>query len=118
MGFDADGQPRNPDRLVIDLDPGTPAGLHECAQLALMVRARPERIALTTAPVASGSKGMQLYAAHAYPLRSGRRQRAWTGRDDLAVVGGLLLGLQAQQSLEGGHRGASSVEPEGVLVYR
>jgi bifunctional non-homologous end joining protein LigD len=61
--FDAEGRPRNPDRLVIDLDPGTPAGLHECAQLALLVRERLERIGLTTAPVTSGSKGMQLYAA-------------------------------------------------------
>jgi len=61
--FDADGQPRHPDRLVIDLDPGTPAGLHECAQLALMVRERLEQIGLVTAPVTSGSKGMQLYAA-------------------------------------------------------
>ena len=61
--FDADGLPRHPDRLVIDLDPGTPAGLHECAQLALMVRERLELIGLVTAPVTSGSKGMQLYAA-------------------------------------------------------
>jgi len=61
--FDADGRPRNPDRLVIDLDPGTPAGLHECAQLALLVRERLERIGLVTTPVTSGSKGMQLYAA-------------------------------------------------------
>lgn len=60
--FDADGQPRNPDRLVIDLDPGTPAGLHECAQLALLVRERLRRIGLITAPVTSGSKGIQLYA--------------------------------------------------------
>ena len=61
--FDADGQPRNPDRLVIDLDPGAPAGLQECAQLALLVRDRLERVGLTTAPVTSGSKGIQLYAA-------------------------------------------------------
>jgi len=61
--FDANGQPRNPDRLVIDLDPGTPAGLHECALLALLVRERLEVIGLSTAPVTSGSKGMQLYAA-------------------------------------------------------
>jgi bifunctional non-homologous end joining protein LigD len=61
--FDTTGQPRNPDRLVIDLDPGAPAGLHECAQLALLVRERLERIGLATAPVTSGSKGMQLYAA-------------------------------------------------------
>ena len=61
--FDAEGQPRNPDRLVIDLDPGTPAGLHECAQLALVVRERLELIGLAAAPVTSGSKGMQLYSA-------------------------------------------------------
>jgi bifunctional non-homologous end joining protein LigD len=61
--FDADGHPCRPDRLVIDLDPGAPAGLHECAQLALLVRERLERIGLSTAPVTSGSKGMQLYAA-------------------------------------------------------
>jgi bifunctional non-homologous end joining protein LigD len=61
--FDADGQPRNPDRLVIDLDPGAPAGLRECAQLALTVRERLERLGLRTAPVTSGSKGMQLYGA-------------------------------------------------------
>ena len=32
------GKPRKPDRLVIDLDPGEPAGLHECCQVALKVR--------------------------------------------------------------------------------
>ena len=32
------GRPRNADRLVIDLDPGEPAGLHECCQVALLVR--------------------------------------------------------------------------------
>jgi bifunctional non-homologous end joining protein LigD len=61
--LDTGGQPRNPDRLVIDLDPGTPAGLHQCAQLALLVRERLDHIGLATAPVTSGSKGMQLYAA-------------------------------------------------------
>ncbi len=61
--FDAHGRPRPPDRLVIDLDPGAPAGLHECSILAMLVRERLERIGLRTAPVTSGSKGMQLYAA-------------------------------------------------------
>jgi len=61
--FDAQGLPRNPDRLVIDLDPGNPAGLHECAQVALLVRDRLQGIGLPTSPVTSGSKGIQLYAA-------------------------------------------------------
>lgn len=60
---DGDGRPGSPDRLVIDLDPGPGAGLHECAQLALLVRDRLERLGLQAAPVTSGSKGMQLYAA-------------------------------------------------------
>jgi bifunctional non-homologous end joining protein LigD len=59
---DADGLPLPPDRLVIDLDPGSPAGLHECARLALVVRERLAALGLTSAPVTSGSKGMQLYA--------------------------------------------------------
>ncbi len=52
----------NPDRLVIDLDPGPPAGLHECAKAALIVRDRLEQLGLELYPVTSGSKGMQLYA--------------------------------------------------------
>ena len=58
-----DGERRNPDRLVIDLDPGKPAGLHECAQVALLVRERLAALGLEMYPVTSGSKGMQLYAA-------------------------------------------------------
>ena len=32
------GRPKNPDRMVIDLDPGHPAGLRECCEVALLVR--------------------------------------------------------------------------------
>src|SRR6478752_459505 len=59
---DGEGRPLPPDRLVVDLDPGSPAGLHECARLALLVRERLEGLGLRCAPVTSGSKGMQLYA--------------------------------------------------------
>ncbi len=59
--FDADDEPVNPDRMVIDLDPGPPAGLQECAQVALLVRARLEDLGLSSAPVTSGSKGIHLY---------------------------------------------------------
>ncbi len=59
---DAEGARRNPDRLVIDLDPGPGAGLRECAVVALMVRERLAAVGLELFPVTSGSKGMQLYA--------------------------------------------------------
>jgi hypothetical protein len=38
------GKPRNPNRLVVDLDPGEPAGLGECAQVALLVKDRLEQV--------------------------------------------------------------------------
>jgi bifunctional non-homologous end joining protein LigD len=56
------GQPRNADRLVIDLDPGEPAGLHECCQVALLVSDALEERGLVAKPVTSGSKGLHLYA--------------------------------------------------------
>ena len=59
---DDEGSRVNPDRLVIDLDPGAPAGLRECAVVALMVRERLDDLGLELYPVTSGSKGMQLYA--------------------------------------------------------
>jgi bifunctional non-homologous end joining protein LigD len=56
------GRVRNPNRLVIDLDPGEPAGLGECSQVALLVRDRLARDDLNCVPVTSGSKGLHLYA--------------------------------------------------------
>lgn len=57
------GQPRNPNRMVIDLDPGSPAGLRECCRVALLVRDKLEDRGLSAAPVTSGSKGLHMYAA-------------------------------------------------------
>lgn len=57
-----DGEPQPPNRLVVDLDPGSGAGLTECAAVALLVRDRLSALGLDTYPVTSGSKGMQLYA--------------------------------------------------------
>ena len=59
---DSDGDPVNPNRLVVDLDPGEPAGLMECAQVALLVRSRLAADGLRCVPVTSGSKGVHLYA--------------------------------------------------------
>ncbi len=57
------GGVRDADRLVVDLDPGAPAGLDECARVARLVADRLAADGLTdTVPVTSGSKGLQVYA--------------------------------------------------------
>lgn len=53
---------RHPDRLVIDLDPGAPAGLSACVEVALAVRRRLAADGLDCFPVTSGGTGMQLYS--------------------------------------------------------
>ncbi|WP_125570020.1 non-homologous end-joining DNA ligase [Nocardioides baekrokdamisoli] len=59
---DDSGEPVGADRIVIDLDPGAPAGLQECSQVALLVRDTLAGHGLTAIPVLSGSKGLHLYA--------------------------------------------------------
>ena len=61
-GEGRDAVPLNPDRLVIDLDPGPGTGLREVSVVAVIVRDRLSEIGLASVPVTSGSKGMQLYA--------------------------------------------------------
>lgn len=60
--FTAAGERRNPDRLVLDLDPGPGVGLAECAEVARWARAILQDIGLEPLPVTSGSKGIHLYA--------------------------------------------------------
>ncbi|HEU4426930.1 MAG TPA: non-homologous end-joining DNA ligase [Pilimelia sp.] len=50
----------NPDLMVIDLDPGAPAGLRECCQVAVLMRERLAEDGVVAYPKTSGRKGMQL----------------------------------------------------------
>jgi bifunctional non-homologous end joining protein LigD len=59
---DEDGAALPPDLLVFDLDPGAPATIVECCEVALMLREVLESEGLSARPKTSGSKGMQLYA--------------------------------------------------------
>jgi bifunctional non-homologous end joining protein LigD len=61
--FARTGGPRNPDRLVLDLDPGEGAGLLECAEVARLTRRILTDMDLDPLPVTSGSKGIHLYCA-------------------------------------------------------
>ncbi|WP_246132430.1 ATP-dependent DNA ligase [Microbacterium mitrae] len=60
--FASDGSRANPDRLVLDLDPGPGVGLAECAIVANIAREILGGMGLELYPVTSGSKGLHLYA--------------------------------------------------------
>lgn len=60
--FARSGQPRNPDRLVLDLDPGEGVTLGDCAQVACWAEEILSDIGHRPVPVTSGSKGIHLYA--------------------------------------------------------
>jgi bifunctional non-homologous end joining protein LigD len=57
------GTPKNPDRFVLDLDPGEGVTLADCAEVARLARTILTDMGLDPMPVTSGSKGIHLYAA-------------------------------------------------------
>ena len=50
----------DPDLMVVDLDPGAPAGLRECCAVAVLMRDRLAADGVSAYPKTSGKKGMQL----------------------------------------------------------
>jgi len=55
------GAAHGPDLLVFDLDPGAPATIIECAEVACLLRAEIAADGLAGYPKTSGNKGMQVY---------------------------------------------------------
>ena len=98
------GGVRGADRLVVDLDPGPPAGLDECAVVARLVADRLAEDGLTTTfPVTSGSKGLQLYAPLPRP-RAATEVREYARRvaHELARAHGDLVLANMKRSLRPG----------------
>ena len=50
-----------PTMMVFDLDPGAPAGILDCAEVALWIRDYFDRLGLEASIKTSGSKGLQIY---------------------------------------------------------
>jgi bifunctional non-homologous end joining protein LigD len=50
-----------PTMVVFDLDPGAPADIHDCCEVALWIREVLDGLKLRIWPKSSGSKGLQLY---------------------------------------------------------
>jgi bifunctional non-homologous end joining protein LigD len=50
-----------PTAVVFDLDPGAPAGVLDCAEVAIWIKGMFEQLGLRAYPKTSGSKGIQVY---------------------------------------------------------
>jgi bifunctional non-homologous end joining protein LigD len=60
-------RPERPTMLVFDLDPGAPADIVQCCEVALVLRGLFGQLGLESVVKSSGSKGMQMYV----PLNGG-----------------------------------------------
>jgi bifunctional non-homologous end joining protein LigD len=58
---------QRPTHMVFDLDPGEPADISDCAEVALLLHATFEQVGLASFAKTTGSKGLQVYV----PLNSG-----------------------------------------------
>ncbi len=86
------GKVHDPDLMVFDLDPGPPATIVECCEVAQLLRDVLKPDGLTAYPKTSGSKGMQLYVPvkgagwqHTHAYARDLAQRLTQERSDLVV---------------------------------
>ncbi|MCQ6552817.1 non-homologous end-joining DNA ligase [Streptomyces sp. C10-9-1] len=94
------------DRLVLDLDPGAPAGLEECCEVALWLRERLAEDGLDAYAKTSGAKGLHLLV----PLAPTPSREVSAYARSLAVAGEAALpGLVL-------HRMARALRPGKVFV--
>jgi bifunctional non-homologous end joining protein LigD len=61
-------KPERPTMMVFDLDPGAPAGLVECCEVALVLRGLFDQLGLESLAKTSGSKGLQVYVPLNTPI--------------------------------------------------
>jgi bifunctional non-homologous end joining protein LigD len=64
-------KPDQPTILAFDLDPGAPAGLPECCEVALVLRGLFEQLGCISLAKTSGSKGLQVYVPLNTPVKYG-----------------------------------------------
>ncbi|CAM5527641.1 non-homologous end-joining DNA ligase [Streptomyces griseorubiginosus] len=98
--------PEEADRLVLDLDPGAPATIVECCEVALWLRERLASDGIEAYPKTAGSKGLHLLAA----VRGASSDQVSEYAKRLAVEAeGALPGLAL-------HRMTRSLRPGKVFV--
>jgi bifunctional non-homologous end joining protein LigD len=102
-----DGTALPPDLVVFDLDPGPPATIVECCEVAQLLRPLLEADGLTPYAKTSGSKGMQLYA---------RADAFASAEETSAYAKGLAQRLEKAQPELVVHRMTKSLRDGKVLV--
>jgi bifunctional non-homologous end joining protein LigD len=100
------GAPEEADRLVFDLDPGAPATVVECCEVALWLRERLAADGIEAHVKTSGAKGLHLLAG-VRPVPSGRAAKYAKG-----------LAVEAEKAMPGlvVHRMTRSLRPGKVFV--
>ncbi len=96
-----------PDLVVFDLDPGEPATVVECCQVAQLLRPLLEAEGLSPIAKTSGSKGMQLYA---------RADAFGSSEQTSAFAKGLAQRLEKEHPDLVLHRMTKALRPGKVLV--
>ena len=105
----------NPTMVVFDLDPGAPAGMTECAQIALMINEVLSPLDLEILPKTSGSKGMQLYVPlNTTHTQDHTRSFALVLAQTMEKHHGDLVVTRSEEGAAQG-QGAHRLEPERVL---
>ncbi|MGX1272343.1 non-homologous end-joining DNA ligase [Streptomyces phaeoluteigriseus] len=99
-------EPEEADRLVLDLDPGAPATVVECCEVALWLRERLASDGIEAYAKTSGSKGLHLLAA----VRGSSSERVTEYAKRLAVEAERTMPLLAL------HRMTRSLRPGKVFV--
>jgi bifunctional non-homologous end joining protein LigD len=102
-----DGDALPPDMVVFDLDPGPPATIVQCCEVAQLLRPLLEADGLTPYAKTSGSKGLQLYA---------RADAFGSAEETSAYAKGLAQRLEKEQPELVVHRMTKSLRDGKVLV--
>jgi bifunctional non-homologous end joining protein LigD len=69
--------PQRPTVLVFDLDPGEPAGVLQCGEVALRLRGMLAQLGIESSVKTSGSKGLQVYVPLNHPAASYAHTKAF-----------------------------------------
>ncbi len=102
-----DGGQVGPDMVVFDLDPGEPATIVECCEVAMLLRPLLEADGLAPVAKTSGSKGLQLYA---------RADAFSSSEQTSAYAKGLAQRLEKEHPSLVVHRMTKALRPGKVLV--